>query len=650
MDDDRARGDRELGMGCPIGRRDFLNGVAIAAGAFVTGGLPTLAEAASRFPQDEPGYYPPGLTGMRGSHDGAYGVAHALRDGTFVPGTAVDTGENYDLVIVGAGIGGLAAAHFYRRQHSAARILILDNHDDFGGHAKRNEFHCAGRFMLANGGTYAIESPFPYSPVAHGLLTEFGIDPVALAKACDRPNVYGGLGAGVFFDKETFGSDRLVAGLPDNDSLPSGEPAARAWRQFLEHAPLSERVKRDIVRFQEASVDYMPGLTSDQKKEKLSRLSYRDFLLAVVKVDPDVIPFYQTRTHDLFGVGIDGVTALDCWGLGFPGFAGLALAPGPYPRMGFTAKGSAIPDPPPYSFHFPDGNASIARLLVRALIPGALPGSTVHDVVTARADYARLDRAASPVRIRLGSTAVHVRHRGDPATARTVDVAYERAGRHYTVRAASVVMACWNMMIPYVVPELPSEQKSALRYGKKVPLVYTVVAVRNWESFRSLGVRTIDAPGMFHVNVRLDDPIDIGAYASSSAAGDPILVRMLRTPCKPGLSERAQHVAGRYELLGQPFELFERNVRAQLARMLGPAGFEPARDITAITVNRWPHGYAYEYNPLWEPDSFFDGGQTPNQIARRRFGRIAIANSDAAAAAYTDRAIDEAHRAVTELL
>jgi spermidine dehydrogenase len=645
-------------MGCPIARRDFLNGVALGVGAFATAGLPTLAAAAAeteRFAQDEPGYYPPASTGMRGSHPGSYAVAHSLRDGTFAGGSAIETGEEYDLIVVGAGIGGLAAAYFYRKRHPGARILILDNHDDFGGHAKRNEFEVDGRMLLANGGTYAIESPFPYSAVAHGLLAELGVDPVALAKACDRPQFYRGLGTAVFFDKETFGADRLVVGMPaddsDDDETAEDVTAAKpkSWAAFLSDAPLTDSVKRDIARVEEARTDYLPGLTSDAKKEKLSRMSYRDFLLNVVKVDPGVIAFYQSRTHDLFGVGIDGVTALDCWGNGLPGFTGLALAASPYPRMGFTAKGAATPDQPPYEFHFPDGNATLARLLVRALFADGLPGSTPQDAVTARADYARLDRPGAPVRLRLSSTAVSARHRGDPANAKVVDVAYERAGHLYTVRAGGVVMAGWNMMIPFVVPELPPEQKTALRYGKKVPLVYTVVALRNWEAFRRLGVEHIITPGMFHVDVRLDDPVQIGAYASSGAADRPILVKMLRTPCKPGLSEREQHEAGRYELLGQPFELFERNIRDQLARVLGPGGFDPARDIAAITVNRWPHGYAYEYNPLWDPDSFFDGGETPNQVARRRFGRIAIANSDAAAAAYTDQAIDQAHRAVEEL-
>jgi spermidine dehydrogenase len=317
--------------------------------------------------------------------------------------------------------------------------------------------------------------------------------------------------------------------------------------------------------------------------------------------------------------------------------------------MGFTAKGTATPNQPEYRFHFPDGNASIARMLVRQLVPGSLTGDGVDDIVTAQADYAKLDRGGSPVRIRLSSTVVRVSHRGDPAHAKEVEVLYARSAGLYSVRAGAVVMAGWNMMIPYIVPGLPRDQQDALHYGVKVPLVYTAVAVRNWHAFQKLGVQVISTPGMFHAYLRLDNPVNIGAYASPRTPDQPIVLRMLRTPCQPGLSERDQHRAGRAELLTEPFSTFEREIRSQLAIVLGPAGFNEATDIQAITVNRWPHGYAYEYNPLFDPDSFFNGGVTPNEIARRRFGRIVITNSDAAAAAYTDQAINQAYRAIEEL-
>jgi spermidine dehydrogenase len=635
-----------------VTRRDFLNGLAVGAGGILASGWLAAPAGAAPLPaQDQPGYYPPALAGMRGSHPGSFEAAHAVRDGTEHPPAAQPTGETYDLIIVGAGIGGLAAAHFYRARQPAARILLLDNHDDFGGHAKRNEFHVDGRMLLANGGTWAIESPFPYSRVAHGLLDELGIDPARFEQTDHHPEYYRGLARGVFFDHETFGADRLAVGLPPTAGWSDGDGATpAAWAAFLAQTPLAPRARHDIIRVETAAVDYFPGLSSDAKKERLSRMSYRDFLLDVVKAHPDVIPFYNARTYDLFAVGIDAVTALDCWGLGFAGFTGLALTPGAYKRMGFTAMGAATPGQPPYTFHFPDGNASIARMLVRKLVPGAIAGTSAADIVTAPADYARLDVAGTPVRVRLSSTVIGVEHIGDPASARAVEVTYVRSGMPYAVRSAAVVMACWNMIVPYLIPTLPADQKDALRYGVKVPLVYTKVAIRNWRAFARLGVSAIETPGMYHSSIELDEPVDIGAYRASRSPDEPVVLRLLRTPCKPGLSERDQHHVGRAELLQTPFATFERNIREQLGRVLGPGGFDPSRDIAAITVNRWPHGYAYEYNPLWDPPSFFDGGITPNQIARRRFGRVTIANSDAAAAAYTDKAIDEAYRAVDELL
>ena len=220
--------------------------------------------------------------------------------------------------------------------------------------------------------------------------------------------------------------------------------------------------------------------------------------------------------------------------------------------------------------------------------------------------------------------------------------------RLYTVGAKHCVLACWNMMIPYLCPQLPQRQKEALHYSVKVPLVYTNVALSNWRAFHALEVSAIHCPGSYHSSVRLNPVTDIGSYRSPRSPDEPIVVRMVRTPCFPGLPERDQHRAGRAELLGTSFATFEEKIRDQLGRMFGPGGFDPARDITAITVNRWPHGYAYEYNPLFDPD--WPEGEAPHQVGRARFGPIAIANSDAAAAAYTDAAIDQAHRAVEELL
>ena len=204
--------DKKLGMDRPIARRDFLNGVALTAGAAVLGGAaPAHADATS---QDQAGYYPPARTGMRGSHPGSFEAAHAVRDGTLKApaGKLAGDEEHYDLIVVGGGISGLSAAYFFRERKPDAKILILDNHDDFGGHAKRNEFMLDGKLALMNGGTLEIDSPRPYSVIAGGLLKKLGVDPVKLDEECSKEDFYKSLGLtrGIFFDKETFGSDKLI--------------------------------------------------------------------------------------------------------------------------------------------------------------------------------------------------------------------------------------------------------------------------------------------------------------------------------------------------------------------------------------------------------------------------------------------------------
>ncbi|MGA9391589.1 MAG: FAD/NAD(P)-binding protein [Candidatus Sulfotelmatobacter sp.] len=641
--------DRQLGMNREITRRDFLNGVAVTAGASL---FPRQLFADSD-PQNSPTYYPPALTGMRGSHPDSFDAAHALRDGTFwdSAGTPQDTGETYELIIVGGGISGLSAAHFYRKATGPnARILILDNHDDFGGHAKRNEFRVDNAFRLGFGGTYSIESPAPYSQVARELIRELGIDVSSYPKYHDA-KLYRSLGLRpkIFFDKETFGVDRLVtspASFSGGEKDYANSMEQEAWKQLLADAPIAEQAKSDFNRLLHDEKDYFPGLTSTEKKAKLARVSYANFLLDIVRVHPDVVKVFQAVPHPLFGVGIDAVAAQDAWGFDLPGFQGMKLDPTPGKGM----NRDAIPneEAEKYFFHFPDGNATVARLLVRELIPDAIPGDSATDVVLAKTNYSRLDPALSPVKIRLNSTAVRVKHLGDAAAAKEVEVAYARGGKVYTAKAKSCVLACWHVVIPYICEELPQKQREALASAQKVPLLYTNVALRNWTSFQKLDTNAVYAPGCYHTRVGLDLAVSIGGYECARKPEEPIIVHMMKAACHPGKPAREQHSLGRMELFLTSFETMEREIRSQLARTLGAGGFDPARDIAAITVNRWPHGYAYEYNSLWDP-FWLEGGETPCEVARKTYGRIAIANADAGAYAYTDEAINQAWRAVGDL-
>lgn len=338
-------------------------------------------------------------------------------------------------------------------------------------------------------------------------------------------------------------------------------------------------------------------------------------------------------------MGIDAVSAFSCYhGIDdfgaflYPGFGGLGL--------------SAPEQSEPYIYHFPDGNASVARLLVRSLVPEAVPGRSMFDVVMARVNYGKLDSNHASTRIRLNSTVVHVvhaAHRGDQC----VQVAYVRGGRMRTIAGSHCVLACQNSMIPYICPELPRAQRKALSHLVRMPLVYTHVALRNWRPFATLGVHQIVAPGGYHNYTALDFPVSLGDYQFPRDPRDPAVLFMLRVPCRPGLPRRDQNRVGRWELMQTPLSTFEQKVRDQLGRMLVGTGFDPAQDIEAITVNRWAHGYAFVPNRLF--DAEWDDEHKPWVIGRRPWGRIVIANSDAGASPYMDAAIDQAWRAVGEL-
>jgi spermidine dehydrogenase len=622
---------RDLGMDRRIDRRDFLNGVAIGAGA-VAGALqasPAQGRTSGLGAQPSaPDAYPPRRLGLRGQHASAVQAFGAIDAGRYAqfPGIDVDTNETYDLVIVGGGLSGLSAAYFWQKALPNQRILILDNHDDFGGHAKRNEFVHDGRTYLSFGGTMSIATPYPYSYLSKRLVEDLGIDVTKNAEVTSRVLFdTHGLGPSTFFDKEHFGEDRLVVGT---GRLP--------WDQFFGKAPLSDQARKDLIRLYGENPDYMAGMSVDQKMATLATISYQEFLLTHAKMSPDALPYFLGQ-GGRNNKRVDTTPALEAARRGSVGFDGLGL-----PKEEQFRQGS-------YTFHFPDGNASIARLLVSRLVPKAIPGAhDMHTIGRQVVAYDKLDDGAASVRIRLNSTVTRLAHDGAVDKADTVRVAYLRDGRMHQVRGRNVVLACYNAMIPRLVPELPAAQRQALAYAVKVPMLYTNVLIRRWTAFTQLGVASISAPGMYHPSSSLDPGTTVGGYRGVTTPDEPIVVHMVRNPNSPGLPRKEQNRVGQQELRTMTFQDAELSIRRQFARMLAGTGFDPAADIVGMAVNRWPDGYSYTYDTLADPD--VPPEQRPHVIGRQRFGRMAIANADAGAAAFTNQAFDEAHRAVQEIL
>lgn len=617
-----------------ITRRDFLNGVAITVAAGMTP-LQILQAA------PDGRYYPPALTGLRGSHVGSFEVAHQMGWEKKVFNTdALPIREEYDLVVVGGGLSGLSAAWFYRDKHPNSRILILENHDDFGGHAKRNEFSAGGRMILGYGGSESFQSPSHlYSQEVNGLLQKLGVNIKRFETAFDRqfyPNL--GLSRAVFFDKENFGEDKLVTGDPTPmvaDDIAPDQLHARPIKAFINDFPLPQADRTALIALHETPKDYLSGKTVDEKIAYLEATSYRDFLLKDAGISAGAVKYFQSRTNDFMALSIDVVAAYDAYNVGFPGFAALNLPP--------ISEEAKVEMEDPYIYHFPDGNASLARLLVRSLIPSVAPGNTMDDIVLATFDYAKLDQPKAPVRLRLNSTAVSVRNVGDG-----VNIGYKRGDQLVQVRGKHCIMACYNMMIPYLLRDLSTEQAHALSQNVKFPLVYTKVVIRNWKSFQKLGVHEIYAATQPYSRIKLDYPVSMGGYEHPRDPSQPIGLHMVYVPTSPnsGMNARDQARAGRGRLFGESFEHLEAQLRDQLQRMLGPGGFNHQTDILAITVNRWSHGYACFANSLFDDA---DECEAWMNLARKPVGRVSIANSDAAWSAYAHAAIDEAWRAVGEV-
>lgn len=622
------KSDEELGMHAPITRRDFIHDAALTALGLSVAGAAGAKETAAVHGADglpSPAHYPPTRTGMRGSHPGSFEIAHAIaREGRSYPEPR-DLDEEYDLVIVGAGISGLASAHYYRKRFGAdARILLLDNHDDFGGHAKRNEFHQGGKMRLSLGGTHNLEW-WKFSDTVKDYLGELDIDPQRMR---DKMQFTYGNSApnspAMWFDEEHFGTNRLVTRC--DFTTPGG-----LHDETIDQLPISDQARTQLKRFFSRRENLWEDLNDEQVERRLASLSYPDFLRRYGELGDEVIRILDKLEHGGWGVEMRALSARECLDDGYPGWHLLG--------------GDLNDESSRYQVAmWPDGNASLARLQVATLIPDVAPGAHAENIALAQFDYSQLDRETSPVRLRLKSTVIDATNRDEG-----VAISYVRDGEVYRVRARHSVLACYHAIIPHICAQLPKPQQEALRYQVKAPLHLTNVLIRNTDALDRLGIDSVRCPGRLHSSLFTFRGINTGGYEHDIADTGPVSLVFWGAVSPPtGVEDvHDQRRASRALMLGMSLEDYEREVRKVLDGLLGPAGFDVKNDVLAITVNRWPHGYAYEYLDLWDPE--YSAGEAPHEIARQPHGRIAIANSDAAADAYTHAAIDQAFRAVGEL-
>jgi len=635
-------------MTIKVTRRDLLNGMVIGAGGLVLpahGGEPGVSALAAMTnvldPEGLANYYPPTLTGMRGSHVGSFEVAHALAWQGQKPDSYKSLDEHYDLVVVGAGMSGLAAAWYcLKKVGPEARILILDNHDDFGGHAKRNEFHYKGRMLLSLGGAQNLDSPSNYGDVAGSLLIDLGIDEAAIAQmAANTPDDYvlgGKLGGDVGLTVPDGDEHLTIGGHWLKFFHGRGD-----YRAAVRELPIPENQKDKLVAFFGGEKDFLDDLSLTKKWDYVNNTSYNQFLLDRVGLSIDTIPILNAHLLILNGPSGWNHTVLEGILAGSPGLR----------AMGWLADfvdsiaAMLIDDLAGEIRMFPDGNASVARLLVQKMIPGMAPDMKgFEDVAIARFDYSALDLADQPVRVRLNSTAVGVKEVAD-----YVQVDYVQQGKPLRITASHCVLACYNNLIPDLCPEMSDAQKNGLGYGVRVPFVYANVLLENGQAFSELGVTITQCPYDPFQWVSAAPTMTSGGYEPPRGPDDPMVVFMMASPTPAdGTKGTTRDLLrmGRHKIYASTFDDYEQQIREQLQRMLGRHGFDHEADIKAITVNRIPHGYAYWYQGLDDPE--WEEGQAPHEIGRQQFGRISIANTDSEVTPLMNAAFDAAHRAVEE--
>ena len=580
-------------MNKKVTRRDFLNGASLGiAGAALIGSQTLLSgavRAASGAPRD---YYPPTLTGIRGSHDGSFETSHALAWRGEKPSRYTDLDEEYDLVVVGAGISGLAAAVLYQQKTGKdSRILILDNHDDFGGHARRNEFHYQDQMFLGAGGSGNFQDSRLYSAETKKLIVDLGFDMDELRKKQDPvwPLSNPASTMSMYTDSEHFGEDAIVNGM-----WLAAWHGVGNYREMIEALAVPSSEKDKLIQFIEGTRTLAKPLPSENIRAWLKGTSYKTFLTDYVGLSDLTSKLQDPFMNVTYGVGVDGLSVYEGLKSGLPGTSVLGDS-----VMAVLAEAEMLQESD--ILWLPDGNASLTRQMVRHLIPPVAAGRTMEDVVTARFDYNQLDRQDHPVRLRLNSSVVNAVNNTDDS----VSVSYVTGEHAYRVKASHCILACNNGIIPHLCPELPEAQKENLRYGVRQPLLAVNVLVKSGRPLLDTGSQLFLCPTSYFKMVSTAPPVSIGDYVHNSDPDAPLVVYLLTTPTQENNgSQTARDLfrLARHQLYTTTFEDYEKQIGDQLNGMFGASGFDAERDIEAITINRWSHGYAYMYKTLYDPE------------------------------------------------
>lgn len=623
-----ARQRRLLGMDLPITRRDFLNAALLGAGAALLDLPAPLALCAGTPDWDGFG----GVGDYAASHGNVESVVragHGLRDGLYdaAPPDAAATGEVFDLVVVGGGLSGLGAAfQFSRAAGETQRCLVLDNQPVVGGEAKRNEFIVDGHRLIAPQGSNSfvvLDEPGGagaeiYS--ALGVPRRFSYRQAAeevKALRFDQTN-YGfmlwhdaALSVGYFFD------------------APSGGAAQRwtvdLWRRGLDSAPFSPKARQDLRAWRQG-----PLLPAGERPvgPRLDALTYKEYLEKVLGLDPAVTKFVDPILAVSMGLGSDVVSAYGAYLIGMPGF---------------EAAGTELRRSDREWHSFPGGNDGFVRFLLKRLIPASLRGKDgFDDILNQPIDVTALDTPGGRVRIRTGATVVRVEHEG----AGQVRVTYVKDGKAYILKARGVVMASGSWTSRRAVRDLPEELRAAYGAFHRSPVMVANVALGNWRFLARLGITACRWFEGFGFSCNIRRPMLVGDYRPPLHPDSPAVLTFYVPFFYPGAPLRAQGARGRTELLSTSYAEYEAQIREQMVRLFGSAGFDPRRDIRGIILNRWGHAYV---NP--QPGFFFggDGRPAPREVLRRGFGRVAFANADLNGHQHWVAAVGEGMRAARGL-